>query len=163
MPTRMPRSKFTGTGGEVQDRAKERALVMEERFPGIRFSRNVPNPLGVKHARSIGVPGAGLPSAVFHYYKTEVPEDTDWQFEAAKIVSVLYGAWLQWRSANGYVSFTALHYATGIDFETIFQVLKWRHQGDPYDFSFGVNSRGDHVYVKFTPAKERLKRMENRP
>ena len=139
---RLPKSKFTGTAGEVRTRAKERALVMAGRHPGTKFSVFVGNRLGVEAGRKAGVPGAGLPQAIFKSGAEPVSD-------AALVEQVVVAANRWAHPATGYVTYTTIQEATGLSYATIFGAVNYMRGEYPGRVSFSVNGRGDNVVVKF--------------
>jgi DNA topoisomerase-1 len=139
-PPRMRPQLENATEGQAADRDKERAAAMEKVY-GVKFSSGHANPLGVKEAKKAGVPGAGLPAAV---YDTTIPEDTD----AVPAVEQAHAKW----KAEGteHVTFNAAAFHTGLPFRRVMGAVKVLHgQGR---VSFGVNRIGDPVSFRVKPA-----------
>lgn len=135
-----------GTEGQFRDREKERAAWMVERHPGVRFSLHPPNPLGVKEGKRLGMPGIGMPQAIFDLNAEPIRDES--------IKAQVLEAYYNWKSPLGYASYTHLHYATKLSFAQIFGIFKAMHTDDPYSIRFNINRMGDNVYVKL-PRKER--------
>lgn len=132
----IPRAKYNGTEREVQERARARAAWMAERHPGVRFSLHVSNPLGVKEAKAMGMPGADYPSAIWDRHAPLVNDEETIQW--------VYAAWELWRDPmTKYVRFTTIHFATGLPFMTIFGVVNQLRADNPASVYFSVNRMGD--------------------
>lgn len=143
---KLPRAKYNGMLGDIQARNTERARIMSEFF-GVRFSNAMGNPLGVKHAKALGLPGAGLPRAIYVEREAEPMGDP----ETIKTIEQAYNRWAAPGDAEGkgYVSFTTLYCATGIDFKTIFGVVKYLRTQDPYSVRLSVDRAGRCTIVRF--------------
>lgn len=140
--TKLPRMKLRGTSGEVQQRAKERALVMEKRHPGVHFSLCVPNPLGLREARGKGIPGTGLPQAILNLQVRKVQDP--------QILKDFLKAYQQWKAPGGYIGYVNLKEATGFSYAQVFGVVLHLRASEPYESFFSVNRLGDSVYFKYT-------------
>ena len=138
----IPRTKTTGTSGEVHSRAKERRAWMQNQHPGTRFSLHVPNGLGVKSAKELGEPGAGLPSAV--YTSKDIEE-----VKTKKFIKQVYESWRQWRTIMGYVRYTTIQEDTGLYYPVIFGVIKHLHGLNPKALRFAIQSTGRSYNIAF--------------
>lgn len=138
---KLPRSKFNGTQKEVRERARERARIMEERHPGTKFSLFIGNKLGIRLARKLGIPGAGLPQAIFNP-RVELVDDPE------KIQSVVDAADAYGDLLTGYITYTTLQQATQLSFDELFGVLAWMRQRLPTAVSMSVNRLGQNTVVK---------------
>ena len=72
---RLPVEFKSTTGIKNNKRQQLRARLMASAFPRVRFSAANTNPLGIKQAKILGIPGAGLPHAI--YQKVEGTPNTD--------------------------------------------------------------------------------------
>lgn len=145
----IPRAKYNGSMREVQERAKERADWMAERHSGINFSHHTPNPLGVKEAKAMGMPGADYPSAIWSRFEQPMDDPV--------ALAAVYDAWLQWRDPmTKYVRFTTIAYATGLGFHDIFGVINYIRVKDMHLVHFSVNRAGDCTVFRFDPKVKEL-------
>ena len=139
--SRMPREIYEGTMGQIQENAKARAAVMGERHPDVRFSLAPNNPLGVKAARKLGVPGAGFPRAIFN--KDAEPVDDP------KKVQAIIDAMEKWKSDFGYTTYTTIQAETGLSFTEIFGVCRHLREVDPYRLLMSIDRLGANTCVRF--------------
>ncbi len=139
---KLPRS-YTGAVPERQwtDRERERVAIMENHFPGTKFSDMPGNPLGIVAAKKAGEPGAGLPSAIWNKTSSPVMD--------IKVKQKVLDTHRQWADkATGMVSFTTLKFGSGESFANVFGVVNAMRAQDPTSVLFMVNRRGHPVYVR---------------
>lgn len=140
MAKRLPRSIFSGTMGEQMARERERAAIMAERHPGINFSTAVGNPLGIKQAREQGVPGAGLPRAI--WYRAEPIEDPE-------LVGQVLESAKRWQApAFGYTTYTTVQEETGLSYHVIFGVIEWLRQSPEHTVHMSIDRQGKNTCFK---------------
>jgi hypothetical protein len=126
--------------GDQMVREKERAAIMAERHPGINFSTAVGNPLGIKQARKRGLPGAGLPRAI--WYRAEPIEDP-------YLVALVLESARRWQTpAFGYVTYTTVQEDTGIDYHTLFGVIEWLRQSQAHTLHMSIDRAGKNTCFK---------------
>lgn len=140
-PPTLPPELRRGNVGQVMERQKLRAQIMENKY-GVKFSLVSSNPAGVAEGKRLGIPGIGLPRAI--YDKTVEPVS-----DTAKIDIILEAA-NKWKSASGYNTFTTLKFATGLTFQDVMGVVKYLQALDPYKVSFSVDRSGKPTVVKIS-------------
>lgn len=139
--SRLPRSIHNGTMGEQQQRERERAAIMAERHPGVRFSTALGNPLGIKAARKDGMPGAGLPRAIWDT-ATEPSND-------AEAIALVWDAAKKWSTpAFGYVTYTTVQEATGISYQRIFSAIAQLQRHPEFTVHMSVDRQGRNTCFK---------------
>lgn len=111
----LPKEIRRGTIAQIANRQRERVLVCEGAFPGVRFSPAGTNVLGVKYAKEQGVPGAGLPRAIFHRVEGGVDNQN--------IVEAVVNSLKELNRFAPYTTFTSLALESNLDFEQVFAVL----------------------------------------
>ena len=140
----LPRAKYNCSCGEAAKRGRERADRMAEYYPGVAFSAFLGNPLSIKEQKRLGVPGAGLPQAIFPG-RDVVPYRADGPNGEMIIPRTIlaYGAH---KSVLGYVSFTCVKEASGLSYASLFAaVAELLRRGQA---RLTVNRMGEPVYFK---------------
>lgn len=138
-PPSLPPQLNRGPVGLISDRQKLRVAILEETYPGIKFSRAIYNVLAFReHAK---IPGIGIPRAIF--------DPTAQEIESQEIIDKLIDSQDKLLKEGGLmVSFNMLKYDTGLDFETIFGVLNWYRKENPYKITFSPDRMGYNTSVR---------------
>ena len=140
-PPKLPAEIGTGPMGKVQARRQERAAAMEAAYPGVKFSPAANNPESAKQGKKLGIPGIGVPRAIFDGSVDAVSDET--------IVTAVRDAFKQHSGGAPYVSYTTLKYATGLPFKTVFGVVKHMREIDPQKTTMTVDRLGKNIAVRF--------------
>lgn len=136
----MPPPKYHGTTSEVQTRADERAKLMEQRFPGITFSRHVDNQLGVAERKKEGIWWADLPKAIF---SKNFPPVSD-----LSKIDMMMSAYRQHQDDfSHYVSYNDIVFSSSLSFSEVMGILTYLDQTGK-SIGFTVNRMGENVYFK---------------
>jgi hypothetical protein len=138
LPPELKRS----TGGQTNERQKLRAQIMENKY-GVKFSLVTSNPVGVAEGKRLGIPGIGLPRAIYDKSFDEVVDED-------KIVQVLEAV-KKWKGNQTHLSYTTLKFATGLTFQEVFGVVKYLQRLDPYSISMTVDRLGKNTAVAIKP------------
>ena len=138
---KLPAEIGTGPMGKVQARRQERAAAMEAAYPGVKFSPAANNPESAKQGKKLGIPGIGVPRAIFDGSVDAVSDET--------IVTAVRDAFKQHSGGAPYVSYTTLKYATGLPFKTVFGVVKHMREIDPQKTTMTVDRLGKNIAVRF--------------
>jgi 2'-5' RNA ligase len=143
-PPNMPQElQRAAQQGIVQQRLAERAKIMEDTY-GVKFSPGGSNPLGVAEAKKLGIPGVGLPRAIY--------EKSDPISDPAKI-SLVEEAFKKYAGKSGYLTFTTIKFATGLPFKEVFGVFSYLYNQDPYSVTWSVDRIGKNVSGKLIKPK----------
>lgn len=141
---KLPPNKFTGTQGEVSARARERVKIMEEHFPGIRFSDFTPNQLGLQEAKKRGEPGVSLPQAMYDRTAQQLTSVS----ENDKVQAVVQ-EFKKWAvQPVPYVNTNALKFGTGLSYQEVFGVLNHLRSQDPHNISVSIDRLGNPTHVR---------------
>jgi len=138
-PPKLPAELYRGSTGAVQARLRERAEIMAQTYPGVRFSVVSSNPLGVKQGKERGIPGVGLPRAI---YDSQVAEVSD-----PDTVEKVIAAYKKYLQSGGYTTFTTLKYTSVLPFQVIFGVVKYLKRCRPEKVRFTVDRAGNGTAV----------------
>jgi hypothetical protein len=122
---------------------------MSKAYPGVKFSLVASNPLGVKEGKKLGIPGIGLPRAIYDKNASSIKN--------LETIKKVVDANRKWGSSSGFTTFTCLKYATGLSFQEVFGVVREMRDRDPYSTTFSVDRAGENTVVKFRPiAKKQI-------
>ena len=138
---RLPVEFKSTTGIKNNKRQRLRAQLMASAFPEVRFSVANTNPLGVKRAKILGIPGAGLPHAIYQKVSGIPEQDILIHLETAYRI---YRATTQ----TEYITYTNLAYIMQVDFIVLFQAITYLKEQDPYMVHFTVDRLGYNHAVK---------------
>lgn len=141
----LPPELQRGSVGDREARLKVRADIMERTY-GVKFSRVANNPLGTAEGKKLGIPGAGLPRAIYDksFYK---PGDVV-NPERIKLVKDTFMEVARKQMPGMYLTFTTMKFATGMSFQDLFKTIGYMHTADPYSVSFAVDRLGKNTAVK---------------
>lgn len=134
---KLPRQLDSGTMQVVQERQRERIRIMEEYFPGIKFSLGRSNPLAVKQ-HIVDVPGISYPKAI---YDNKIEGISN-----PEIIKTIVE--LQKKHRTPYVSYNTIKFSTNYTFQEIFAALKFLKTENPNAVSFTVDRLGNNTAVK---------------
>lgn len=141
-PPALPPELKRSTGGQTNERQKLRAQIMENKY-GVKFSLVTSNPVGVAEGKRLGIPGIGLPRAIYDKSFDEVADED-------KIAQVLEAV-KKWKGNQTHLSYTTLKFATGLSFQEVFGVVKYLQRLDPYSISMTVDRLGKNTAVAIKP------------
>ena len=140
-----------GSAGEQAERERERVAAMEAKFPGVKFSLQPHNPMGVKEAIAAGEGWANLPDAIYPK-KDKLPAPVS---DAGKVASVL-DAWKEYAAPGAgpkFVTFNTLKFGSDLSFQEVFGIVRYLYDSDPRAVSWSVDRSGEPVHVKFDPVR----------
>lgn len=141
---KLPPNKTNGTQGEVSARARERVKIMEDTFPGIKFSDAVPNTLGLQEAKKRGEPGVSLPQAMYDRIAQHLPAVSD-----NDKVQAVVSEFKKWAvQPIPYVNTNALKFGTGLPYQEVFGVLNHLRSQDAHSVSVSVDRLGKPTHVR---------------
>lgn len=129
---KLPRELHSGTVGEVNVRLMERKYIMEDAFPGTKFSPCGSNLLGVKAGKKIGYPGIGMPRAIYH--KSNAPVDNETVAKIARAAD-------RWQGRMS-CTYTTLAIAADVDFETLFSAVTKMMLSDEFTVTMTTDRLG---------------------
>lgn len=136
---KLPPELHSGSMRSYQARQAERVRLMEEAY-GVKFSRSGTNPLGVREAKRLGVPGAGFPRAIW----PRGQEPLDDPAAEAKVVAAVR----KWGPPSGYVTYTTIALATDLPFPVVFGVIRKLQLADPRSVRMTVDRMGENTAVR---------------
>lgn len=138
-PPKLP-PEFVGsvTQGKAQERLRERAKIMEDTY-GVKFAIVATNPMGVKEGKKLGVPGMGLPRAI--YEKVEPIDDPT-------KIALVEEAFDKYAKPTMGLSYTTIKFATGLPFKEVFGVIEHLYQTDPHSVHYSVDRSGKNTICK---------------
>jgi hypothetical protein len=138
---KLPKELFSGSSGNVMNRQRERASIMESVY-GVKFSAVSSNPLAVVEGKKLDAKGVGIPRAI---YNKDVNEITD-----SAIHSRILEAYKRAPKppVGGYVTYTQLKFESEVSFQDLFGSIKYWKSKNPYAVYFTVDRLGNNTAVK---------------
>jgi len=134
----LPQQLNTRTEGERQERQRQRRDIMQNAFPGVKFSLCSASALSMKKYK--GKPGVGVPQAI-------IDQHSDLLLDGFKRARVFWAYELARAQSDGYeyVTFTqvAANMPAGMTFQDIFGAVNFWRVNDPYSVALTVNRLGD--------------------
>lgn len=160
-PPNLPPELTRGTTKAIQDRNRERAEVMQQAYPGVKFSTAGNNPLGVAQARKAGMPGAGTPRAIFDPKAPAVSDpgkiaQVRESYAKLKKLSTPAGG-----MASGYLTFNNVKFDTGLPFQEVFGVLNHLRATAPASVRFTVDRLGQNTAFALPEVGKEFKTLKH--
>lgn len=145
-PPALPPQLKRATGTAMRARQKERVRIMEDAYPGVRFSQAPYNDLAADMAaKKYGtVPGLRTPNAIYDKRYPPVTDPT--KIEAVRSAARKWGYDVE--GGTGYTHYSTIKFATGLPFRDVFGVIRHLQEIDPYAVRMTVDRLGQNVNVR---------------
>jgi hypothetical protein len=137
---KLPAQLNSGPMGQVLERQKLRVAEMQRLHPGVSFSPGTANEFAVKQNESAA--GVGLPRAIFNLGAVAITSEA----LVSKFITEYRN--LMRSGSSGYITYTQMHYSSGIEFDQIFGVLNGMRKSDPNSVNFTVDRLGKNTAFK---------------